>query len=405
MSRTRAVLVRVHRWAGLGIATFLVVAGLTGGLLAFLPELETALNPHHRVAEPPGAVFDPLALREAVQQRLPLARVEQLPLHCDAGQALHLWIELPDGAGDGEAVATALVLDPYSGAELSRRTTALWPLGRHNLMAFVYRLHYSLALGDLGLWLFGAAALVWTLDAFVGLALTLPPFTRPRPGTAEAPRRRSWLARWQAAWRLKRQASAFRRVFDLHRATGLWTWLVMLAFAWSAVYFNLGDAVYRPVMRAVFGDVPGVPPSGPQADVADRAAMPWPAALAHGRGLMAAQAAARGIAIRREQMLSLDGDAAEFRYAVLSDRDVSERWGATAIRFDAVDGRLLALELPTGEHAGTTLTSWIVALHTAAFWGRAMQIFVCAMGLAVSLLSLSGVYVWWRKRRARHTRR
>ena len=213
------------------------------------------------------------------------------------------------------------------------------------------------------------------------------------------------MARWRPAWRLKWQASTFRRLFDLHRATGLWTWLVMLAFAWSAVYFNLGDAVYRPVMRAVFGDVPGVPPSGPQADVADRAPMPWPAALAHGRRLMAEQAAAHGMAIRREQMLSRDEDAAEFRYAVLSDRDVSERWGATAIRFDAVDGRLLALELPTGEHAGTTLTSWIVALHTAAFWGLAMQIFVCAMGLAVSLMSLGGVYVWWRKRRARHTRR
>ena len=35
-------------------------------------------------------------------------------------------------------------------------------------MAFVYRLHYSLALGDFGLWLFGVAALVWTLDSVVG---------------------------------------------------------------------------------------------------------------------------------------------------------------------------------------------------------------------------------------------
>ena len=71
------------------------------------------------------------------------------------------------------------------------------------------------------------------------------------------------------------------------------------------------------------------------------------------------------------------------------------------MRFDAVDGRLLAVDLPTGAHAGTTLTSWIVALHTAAFWGLAMKLLVCATGLAAALLSLAGVYVWWRKRNAR----
>ena len=57
-------------------------------------------------------MFDPLAVREAVLQRLPEARVDQLPLHRDAGNALHLWIELPDASNGGALVTTALVLDP-----------------------------------------------------------------------------------------------------------------------------------------------------------------------------------------------------------------------------------------------------------------------------------------------------
>lgn len=405
MTRTRAALLRMHRWAGLCIAGVLVVAGVTGSLLAFLPELEAALNPHHRVADPPDAVFDPLSVREAVLQRLPRADIAQLPLHREPGDALHLWIELPDDEHGGEPVTTALVLDPYSGAELSRRTTDLWPLGRHNLMAFVYRLHYSLALGELGLWLFGVAALVWTLDAFVGLALTLPPPARPRASEANGPRARSWLARWRSAWQLKRQSVAFRRLFDLHRAGGLWTWLVMLAFAWSAVHFNLGDTVYRPVMNAIFGAAPPLLPPVPYARPGDATPMSWSAALARGRHLMAEQSASRGIAIRREHMLSYDADDSTYRYTVLSDRDASERWGATSVRFDATDGRLRRLELPTGEHAGDTLTTWIVALHTAAFWGLAMKVFVSTAGLAVSVLALSGVLVWWRKRRARRAGR
>ena len=65
---------------------------------------------------------------------------------------------------------------------------------------------------------------------------------------------------------------------------------------------------------------------------------------------------ARGIAIRREQLLSFDDEGASFRYAVLSERDVSERWGATAVPFDAVDGRLRGRRAPTGADAGTAAT-------------------------------------------------
>lgn len=74
-------------------------------------------------------------------------------------------------------------------------------------------------------------------------------------------------------------------------------------------------------------------------------------------------------------------------------------WGATIVVFDDVHGGLLALELPTGQNAGRTLTHWIVALHTAAFWGLPMKLFVCAMGLVVVGLSLTGVYLWLKRRR------
>ena len=42
----RAILVVLHRWFGLFIAGFLIIAGLTGALISWDHELDEWLNPH-----------------------------------------------------------------------------------------------------------------------------------------------------------------------------------------------------------------------------------------------------------------------------------------------------------------------------------------------------------------------
>jgi uncharacterized iron-regulated membrane protein len=74
----RRTAVLIHRWAGLAMAGFLLVDGLTGAVLAWYHELDTLVNPRlTQVAAPaPGAVpLDPLALRERVQAAYPDAWV------------------------------------------------------------------------------------------------------------------------------------------------------------------------------------------------------------------------------------------------------------------------------------------------------------------------------------------
>ena len=68
-----------------------------------------------------------------------------------------------------------LVLDPYTGKELGRLKEGGYSEGvLPNFMPFVYSLHTSLALGTTGSWILSILALVWTVDCFVGLYLTLP---------------------------------------------------------------------------------------------------------------------------------------------------------------------------------------------------------------------------------------
>lgn len=141
---TRQTWVLVHRYAGLYMAFFLVVAGLTGSLLAFYDELDAWFNPHwYTVSAPPG----------------------QAPLAPRAPDAAYMtWAEPRIDPATGrpyELGFDQMFLDPYTGALLGQRRWGAVSLAPGNLMPFFYRLHYQLALpGSIGTWLFGIAAML-----------------------------------------------------------------------------------------------------------------------------------------------------------------------------------------------------------------------------------------------------
>ncbi|MFZ5595289.1 MAG: PepSY-associated TM helix domain-containing protein [Pseudomonadota bacterium] len=398
---TRQTWVLVHRWAGLTMAFFLVVAGLTGSLLAFYDELDAWLNPHwFTVSPPPGqAPLDPYTLRERAEGWVaPRGRVDEVsfaPRAPDAAFQARVKPRIDPATGQPyELGFDQIFLDPYSGALPGTRLWGEVSLAPGNLMPFLYTLHYRLALpGNIGVWLFGIAALIWTLDCFVGFYLTLPRI----PGVKRAAR---FWHNWKPAWQIKWRASATRINFDIHRAAGLWTWPMLLVFAWSAVYFNLGDEVYKPVMK-VFFEMRDTQATLPKlAAPRDTPALSIRAAHAAGQRLMATQATRQGFTIQGEERLWYDRERGVYGYSVRSDRDINEHRGGTRILFDGDSGMLKAVELPSGQTSGDTVTGWLTALHMARVFGLPMKIFVCAMGLAVAALTITGIVIWWRKRRA-----
>jgi len=194
LSLTRQFWVILHRWAGLTLTLFLAVAGFTGIFLAWIDELDSAAAPelHYAAPSQPGAEpLGTLDIREEVLRRHPGAVIDFMPLEVEEGRSLQLFISWPDPATGLEREDAPdwdqLFLDPYTGEELGRRKWGDITQGVKNLMPFVYRLHYSLALGDWGLFVFGLAALIWTVDCFVGFYLTLPIGRKgPLPRTAKA---------------------------------------------------------------------------------------------------------------------------------------------------------------------------------------------------------------------------
>jgi uncharacterized iron-regulated membrane protein len=393
---TRSFWVWLHRWAGLAMTLFLVIVGLTGSLLAFYDDLERLATPQLFATPRPGEPHLDLAtLAERALALVPQASSATVLLfRPDQADVMFVPRKDPATGKPYELGFNQLYLDPWTGNELGRRTFATLSEGWINLMPFIYDLHMQLALGLTGYWILGIVALVWTIDCFIGFYLTLPV-------TAA-----SFWRRRKPAWLVKWKASAYRLNFDLHRASGLWLWPMLFIFAWSSVMFNL-DSVYSPVTQFLFDYVP--PGSAKPAQLPESNEHPrldYHAAQEAGARLVAEQAAIHGFTVAGEPAyLSYDPRRGQYYYGVPTSLDVVPQKTHTVVVFDGETGALTEFHTPTGEHSGNTVTYWLRVLHMADVFGLPYRIFVCVLGLVITMLSVTGVYIWWMKRQARLYRR
>ena len=381
----------LHRWVGLVITVFLVVVGLTGSLLAFYSEPDRLLSPRlYPESRPTIARLGIAQLADKAAELAPQAQVIAVTLREVERAEVRV---APRSEADADTLEfDTLLLDPQTGEELGRRKWGDLSQGRINLMPFIYRLHNELALGSFGLWLLGIIALMWTLDCFAGLYLTLPACRRELGG--------SFWQRWQVAWRIKWRGGPYRVVYDLHRASSLWLWLVLIVFAWSSVYMNLWDTVYTWTTRAVLDYQPSWTVVAEPTPPSTHGRLSWREAEKILLRQTDAQSRLHNVQVLSPVALRYSPESGTYTYQFRTNRDVQDRLGMTELIIDAHSGELLAFLLPSGQYSGNTVSSWLSALHKANVFGLTYRIFVCMLGLAITMLSVTGVIIWWKKRKA-----
>lgn len=376
----RRVLVVLHRWFGLAIAAFLLVSGATGAIIAWDHELDEWLNPAFYRTDWRGAAPSMLERIEAFEAQHPDLVVTFSSLYAEPGHVLMLAVEPRDLAQQGPGF-NQVALHPISGEILARRQWGAISLARENLLPFLYKLHYSWHLPEhdgieFGVLLLGIVAMVWVIDCVVALSISFP------------------------SWRAWRKSFAFRRrrlTFDLHRSGGVWLWLLLLTLAVTSVSMNLGEQVMRPLVALVTEVGPSpfaqAPPPGRDGE---------PVA----RGPVIAQAQMR--AAQHGITLPLGGIfySREFKvYGVgfyspensHGDGTLGNPW----LYFDAVSGEFIAAQVPGTGSAGDIFLQAQFPLHSGRLGGIAGRVLVSLLGVAVAVLSVTGVIIWARKRRAR----
>lgn len=377
----RPALVWAHRILGLSTALFLVVAGLTGSVLAFHHELDEWLNPSAYRATAVGTPLSPDALARAVEARHPDGRVWYMAL-AQAGHPADVAAMGPIDPATGEAMdipADSFQVDPVSGEVLAARLWGACCFSALKVMPFLYEFHHNLSLpGVYGVLFMGVVALLWLVDGFVGFALTLP---RGRP----------FLAKWRPAFTIK-GGSAFRLNLDWHRAAGLWLFVVLIALALSSVAMNLRQEVVEPVV-GLFSKLTPTPFSGaPLAPLRERT-LPFDTVLEAGLK----EARARG----------WQDPASEIFYSphygvfgvAFGDHDdpLDTRW----LYFDGATGAFRSANLPGVGSAGDVFLQLQFPIHSGRVFGLAGRIIIAVMGVVIAGLAITGVAVWWMKRKGR----
>ena len=412
----RPIFGALHRWVGLLIAVFLFFSGCTGAVISWDHELDEALNAHLLDARAKGAPRSALELAREIETRHPRVEVTHLPLAAESGHSLSFWVEPkvdPKTSKLFDVDYNQVFVDPASGAELGRREWgAAWPITRENFVSFLYKLHYTLHLPEMfgtnlwGTWLLGVIAILWTFDCFVGFYLTLPARRKgsqalalENPAATPLPAKTFW-SRWKRSWKVRWRGGAYRVNFDLHRAGALWTWGLLFVLAFTAFSMNLYREVFFPAMSLVSNVTPSPfdlrTPTSAHEPIVPRLqredVVPLAAAEARRRGW---QQPAGDVFYSREYGIY----GVNFFYP--EDGHGAAGVGHRRLYFDALDGRPLGDKQPWHGTAADIFVQAQFPVHSGRILGLPGRVLISIMGLVVAGLSVTGVYVWWRKRRAR----
>ncbi|USU16757.1 PepSY-associated TM helix domain-containing protein [Paraburkholderia fungorum] len=387
----RRQLVRLHRWFGIAIALFLFIAGLTGAIIAWDHELDAALNPSFFKARTAGPALSGLELARRVEAADPRLQVTYLPLTAEPGHTLQMMVLPRTNPATQQPYPldfNQIAVDPATGAIQGRREWGAVSLAPLNLIPFIYKLHYTLHLPftggiDTGTWLMGIVGIVWLFDSVIALWLSFPSFKA-----------------WRKSFAFRFGRGSYALTFDLHRSGGVWIWGLLVIVALTSVSMNLSAPVVRPVV-SMFSTLTPDPINNPEIL---RKPQPGDQVLSRERIVQLAEQAG--------QAQNLTVPPGGVYYAELlhaygvgfyapgndhGDLGLGNPW----MYWDAATGKPLGAQIPGKGTAGDIFMQVQFPLHSGRILGLGGRIVISAMGIAVAVLSATGLLIWLKKLNAR----
>lgn len=355
-----------HRWFGLLAGLWLLLLAVTGSAIAFYDELDTALNPDLRRVQT-AAVEAPIDVAVArAQAALPGFAASQIDLPDRPGESIWMIGRAPLAEGERPR-PVQLFADPADGRVLGWRESGRLALDRRHLMDVIYGLHVDLLVAPWVTWAFGLISLLWVLDHGLSLALAVPR-----------------LRRWREAFQVAGRPGTLRRLFDLHRAPGMWAFPVTLTLAVTGVALAWPDDS-RNAVRLL-------------SPVGERLHEAWPDQEPTATPIPLAEAMRR-VAPRAEiDSLRLLPEHGVHVVRTFDPRDLDDQ-GRLWTYVSTTDGAIVARRHDNGESAGDQVFAWQYPLHSGKALGLPGRIIVALGGVVTAMLAVTGAMLWLRRRR------
>jgi len=376
----RQSLFTVHMWIGLILGLLLAALGLSGSLLVYDDQIANLINPPPRATtageplplsmiqdiagETVGGhgqmqIFLPQGPGDAVSVRMggisPMGNMPGMNMPgMDNGERPHGGGHRREGGGEGRGME--IFIDPVSGEVLGTRTALLPPI-----LTFAHQLHGNFLMGRDG----RSLVVGWLGVAMLILGVSGLVLWWPRRG------------QWKYAFFVRPTARGLRFHRELHAATGIWIFFIFMAVSFSGVVL-----AWPQTMGA---NPPGFNPRAvPTVEATDGKR------LGATEAVIAASAAVPGLSPRSVTIPAQPDQAISVNY--LSNGAI----GAT-VYVDPYRGKVISVRDPSAN-----FMAWMRPVHQGSFQGSlgpVWQFLVFLSGLVPSLFVVTGMIMWWKKRK------
>ncbi len=370
----RRALFQVHLWAGVILAAYAIVIGLTGSALIFKEELLRDLQPtlYHVLPVASQTTLDATVRRiEGTRPGWIAFALRDFDKPTRATDLL-----MRPATGGPTPNYRVISFNPYTGEILLDR------LRYAGLLGFLSNLHVYLLSGETGLLISGWMALGLLLLCVSGLVLWWP-----------------GVQRWASALVFHRRSSWRRTNFDLHTVIGFWTSAALILVIVTGLDFAF-PAPSGKLIEFVTGH--GYRDTGVSLDAIARRPQRLAAPL-----LTLDQAIAAAYRVLPPdappgylQLPSTPGSP--FRITGYY-RDAAPYSQLVRILLDPHTGALLASSDTRDQDMGSRIEQYSVALHFGLFGGAGLpglvvKILWLLLGIVPALLAITGILMFWNRK-------
>jgi len=349
----RKFIFNLHLYVALIAGAFIFILGVTGGIMAFEPELDHVMHPHRSYVNPAGTPLSLAELSATVLKSFPGDRVGLYRLSTEPNISYGLLLEK----------GPALYVNQYTGEILEQQGE-----GRE-FLDFVHQLHLRLT------WQSpsrpGDKIMSWAGVAMLFLAL-------------------SGLYLWWPAKRFKISpgASGRRWWFDLHSATGIFSLVFIAVLAFTGVMIGFEKQTV-PMFYKLTGSSPSEQPK--------IKVTPAPGAtpISPDQVLAVARDAMPGAT---PFLILVPQPASAYQVRLRFPEDLTPG-GRSRMLIDQYSGKVLYAESSRTAPAGTRMVIANRAIHTGDIFGIPSKTIMSLASLAVAFQAISGVMMWWKRTR------
>lgn len=353
----RKALFQVHLWTGVVIGLYLILISLTGSLLVFQRDLQNDVPRPGRDTKPGPLSFGQAA--EIALSRYPGDTLSNIDMRTRDRRVISIGLRQ-----NGEDCIV------YVDSETGRIVGDEILQSRHPVLTVAEDLHNELAAGARGLQGNGIGGALLFVMSVTGIVVWWP-----------------GRKNWQRAIKVKWNARFARVNWDLHSAFGFWTLLFVAMWGISGAYFAFPGGFNRII--AVFSSMNHLQDQPSDWRPGDPV-LPVNTLLDRAKALYS-----------RDQLAYLYMDVYRpggvVKAFLSSDPAVPLPIREDVVTFQPATGKILSNISSRTWTAGECLSIGIYSIHFGDFGGMPVKIVWALLGLAPTVLAITGYIMWWNR--------